>query len=116
MNAQAHDRDAERRLGLPGPAGDTEAIAVARQVLATYLGTEPVGLAARLAEWAAQHIAAAQAGVDRTRWQWEITMLAWLCEECGLPDLLPRVPAAAENLLAEAGFAARALRQAPFTG
>ena len=31
-------------------------------------------------------------------------MLAWSCEACGLPDLLASVPAAAEILLAEAGF------------
>ena len=94
---------------------DDLAAVVAGHVLAAYLGTVPPGLAGRLADWLAQHVAAAAGGSARARWQWEVTTLAWICEACGLPELMTAVPLAAEDLMAEAGFAARALRQAPFT-
>ena len=52
----------------------------------------------------------------RARWQWRLTVLAWVCEYCGLPDLLLSHPVVAEDLLAEAGFTTRALKQARFHG
>ena len=88
---------------------------VASHVLASYLDSAPPGLVHRLADWLVQHVAAAAGGSARLRWQWEVTILAWVCEACGLPELMAARPLAAEDLLAEAGFAARALRQAPFT-
>ena len=35
-------------------------------------------------------------------------MLAWICEQCGLHEQLTRSPAAAEDLVVEAGLAERA--------
>ena len=40
-------------------------------------------------------------------------MLAWIGEACGLPELLAASPLAAEDLLAEAGFAARTFGRRP---
>ena len=95
---------------------DDPAAMVASHVLAAYLDAVPLGLTARLADWLTQHVAAAAGRGVRARWQWEITMLPWIVEVCGLPELLAASRLAAEDLLAEAGFAARAMRQAPFTG
>ena len=96
-------------------ARDDMAAAVARHVLASYLDSAPPGLVDRFADLLVQHVAAAAGGGARLRWQWEVTALAWVCEACGLPELMVARPLAADDLLAEAGFAARALRQAPFT-
>ena len=96
-------------------ARDDMPAVVARHVLVSYLDSVLPGLANRLADWLVQHVAAAAGGGARLRWQWEVTILAWSCEACGLPELMAARPLAAEDLLAEAGFAARALRQAPFT-
>ena len=41
-------------------------------------------------------------------------MLAWIVEACGLPELFAAFPLTAEDLLAEVGITARAMRQAPF--
>ena len=41
-------------------------------------------------------------------WLSELVMLAWICEQFGLHEQLTRNPAAAADLMAEAGFAARA--------
>ena len=85
-----------------------------RNCVTSYMDSAPAGLAVRLAGWLQQHIALATERSDRERWQWEVTLLAWVCEACGLPALLVHAPVVAEDLMAEAGFAARALRQAPF--
>ena len=116
LSAQVNRRRTEAPANRASSETDAEAEAVARQALVSYPDTVPTGLATWLAEWIEQHIAAARGGEGRARWNWELAMLAWFCEECGLPGLLQRMPAAAEDLLAEAGFAARALRQAPSTG
>ena len=42
-------------------------------------------------------------------------MLAWIVEAIGLPELFAAFPLTAEDLLAEVGITARAMRQAPFS-
>ena len=93
---------------------DYPAAMVAGHVLAAYLDTVPTRLTAQLADWLTQHLVAAEGRGSRARWQLEIAMLAWLVEACGLPELFEAFPLTAEDLLAEVGITARAMRQAPF--
>ena len=95
---------------------DDPATVAASHVLTSCMDLVPAGLAARLADWPQQHIALATERSDREGWQWEVTLLEWVCEACGLPELLVHAPVVAEDLMAEAGFAACAMRQAPSTG
>ena len=110
LNAQAIRGDASDAAERAPMVRDDPAAMVASHVLAAYLDAVPLGLTARLADWLTQHVATAAGRGVRARWQWEITMLAWIVEACGLPELLAASPSAAEDLLAETGFAARAMR------
>ena len=94
---------------------DDPAAMVAGHVLAAYLDTVPTRLTAQLADWLTQHLVAAEGRGSRARWQWEIAMLAWIVEACGLPELFAAFNLTAEDLLAEVGITARAMRQAPFS-
>ena len=67
---------AERSAWLRGDA----ACAAAADALRPDLWPVPPGLAARLAHW----------WEVRTDWQVDLSPHAWLCEECGLPDVLLR--------------------------
>ena len=91
------------------PQADAEAAAEAAHVLATYLAYVPPGLTARLVIWLQRHMEAARRGENIIRWQWDLPIIAWLCEERKLPAALQRYPAVAEDLLVEARFSARAL-------
>ena len=99
--------------GAPPP--DSEATVVAAHVLSIFTPTATPALVHALAHRLCRQIQAALRGTPRARWQWSMTILAWMCEACGAPRLLAQHPAPAADLMAEAGFTARAVRQAPFT-
>ena len=106
LSAQARRGDASGTTEQPPMVRDDPAAMVAGHVLATYLDTAPAGLTARLADWLTQHLAAAVDRGSRARWQWEITMLAWVVEASGLPELFAAFPLTSEGLLAEMGITA----------
>ena len=117
MEVQAHNRFEARPLprhGLANQRGDPEAMAVAGHVLELFLDAAPHSMVRSFADWRFRHIALAGRRAARAIWQWGLTVLAWVCEACGIAELWLAEPAMAGELLAEAGFTARALRQAPF--
>lgn len=67
-----------------------------------------------LAAWLHEHVTAHMSGPRRpTTWQWDLTILGKLMEAAGIAELAGDDPGLAAALTAEAGFAARALRQLP---
>ena len=89
-------------------------MAVAGHALPLYLDVPPPGMIRLLADWLLRHIALTRQRGPKARWQWELTVLDWVCEACGISELWLAAAAMASDLMAEAGFTARAMRQGPY--
>ena len=99
LNAQAWRREPAGAASAAMVRDDPAAV-VASHVLVAYLDAAPPGLVVQLADWLTQHVAPAAGRSNRARWPWEVTALAWVCEACGIPELMTAVPIVVEDLMA----------------
>ena len=109
---------AERLAALPGggaPASVAGPFAAPAAAAVCDLTGGPIPAAAAcLADWAARHTRAVARGGDQVPdCQWEVLIAYWAMENAGIADLYPRSRVQAEDLVAQAGFSARAARQGP---
>ena len=95
--------------------GGADATAAVRGLVGPWQGTLPTNFLEEAAAWLRAHVDAVTRRGGTRHWQWSLALLTWMMERCGVIELLRDQPTVANELLAEAGFAAAARRQAPFT-
>jgi hypothetical protein len=77
----------------------------------------PLALGTELGLWLTLHVERYRSSILGLplRWQWASGLTAWLLERAGIVELLARSPEDGHALIVNAGFAANATRQRPFT-
>ena len=102
-----------------GPArherGGPDAETAIRGLVGPWQGTLPAYFLDEAAAWLRAHVDVVTRRGGTRHWQWGLAILTWMMERCGVVELIRDQPTVANKLLAEAGFAAAARRQAPFT-